>query len=133
MLSPSSSANDDEDVFTYQIEVLFPNITEDKIRTVEFLDAARGLVRIIGMHLVSSKYHITYTKTKSIKTNTNVSEKLGKVFAPVKHDIQGNIDVSTYLKMRSFTRIIIYTPKNNSRNSRPGMQRIKKKTRFYKI
>ncbi|XP_076479076.1 uncharacterized protein LOC117154876 isoform X3 [Bombus vancouverensis nearcticus] len=95
MLSPSSSANDDEDVFTYQIEVLFPNITEDKIKTVEFLDAARGLVRIIGMHLVSSKYHITYTKTKSIKTNTNVSEKLGKVFAPVKYDIQGNIDKLT--------------------------------------
>lgn len=69
MLSPSSSANDDEDVFTYQIGVLFPNITEDKIRTVEFLDAARGLVRII--------------------------EKLGKVFAPVKYDIQGNIDKLT--------------------------------------
>nr|XP_012142663.1 PREDICTED: glycolipid transfer protein isoform X2 [Megachile rotundata] len=41
-------------------------IVDEKIRTLEFLSAARGIVRII--------------------------DKLGKVFAPVKHDIQGNID-----------------------------------------
>ncbi|KOX68311.1 Pleckstrin homology domain-containing family A member 8 [Melipona quadrifasciata] len=69
MLSPSSSAGDNKDVLAYEIEVLFPNIIDDKIGTVEFLDAARGIVRII--------------------------EKLGKVFAPVKYDIQGNINKLT--------------------------------------
>ncbi|XP_043518342.1 glycolipid transfer protein isoform X2 [Frieseomelitta varia] len=69
MLSPSSSAGDNKDVLANEIEVLFPNIIDDKIETVEFLDAARGIVRII--------------------------EKLGKVFAPVKYDIQGNINKLT--------------------------------------
>ena len=50
MLSPSSSAGDNKDVLA-EIEVLFPNIIDDKIKTVEFLDAARGIVRIIGMYL----------------------------------------------------------------------------------
>ncbi|KAK1122014.1 hypothetical protein K0M31_009862 [Melipona bicolor] len=69
MLSPSSSAGDNKAVLANEIEVLFPNIIDDKIGTVEFLDAARGIVRII--------------------------EKLGKVFAPVKYDIQGNINKLT--------------------------------------
>lgn len=66
-MSHFSSANDDNDVLVNEIEILFPEITEnDKIKTAEFLNAARGIVRII--------------------------EKLGKVFAPVKYDINGNID-----------------------------------------
>lgn len=69
MLSPSSSAGDSKDMLANEIEVLFPNIIDDKIGTVEFLDAARGIVRII--------------------------EKLGKVFAPIRYDIQGNINKLT--------------------------------------
>lgn len=66
MLSPSKNK---DTVFVNEIEVLFPELIDEKIRTVEFLDAARGVVRIV--------------------------EKLGKVFAPVKYDIQGNIDKLT--------------------------------------
>ncbi|OAD52308.1 Pleckstrin homology domain-containing family A member 8, partial [Eufriesea mexicana] len=65
-LSPASSANNNKNIPINEIEVLFPEFTEDKINTAEFLDAARGVVRIV--------------------------EKLGKVFAPVKYDIQRNID-----------------------------------------
>lgn len=71
-MSHFSSANDDNDVLVNEIEILFPEITEnDKIKTAEFLNAARGIVRII--------------------------EKLGKVFAPVKYDINGNIDYSSII------------------------------------
>ncbi|XP_076242042.1 glycolipid transfer protein [Calliopsis andreniformis] len=49
-----------------EIKVLFPEIIDGKINTAEFLTAARGIVRIV--------------------------DKLGKVFAPVKYDIQGNIN-----------------------------------------
>lgn len=72
MLSPSSSAGDNKDVLANEIEVLFPNIIEDKIGTVEFLDAARGIVRIIGMYLtyLYSQWYITYTKIKDLKKYT---------------------------------------------------------------
>ncbi|XP_017890324.1 pleckstrin homology domain-containing family A member 8 [Ceratina calcarata] len=64
----SPSKNDDTPLAN-EIEILFPEIIDEKIRTIEFLNAARGVVRIV--------------------------EKLGKVFAPVKYDIQGNIDKLT--------------------------------------
>ncbi|CAK9812288.1 Pleckstrin homology domain-containing family A member 8 [Anthophora plagiata] len=66
MLSPSSSNGDNDDILVNEIEVLFPDIIENKIKTTEFLTATRGIVRIL--------------------------EKFGKVFAPVKYDIQENID-----------------------------------------
>ncbi|CAL7950810.1 unnamed protein product [Xylocopa violacea] len=65
MLSPSCN-NNEKCTLASEIEVLFPEIIEEKIKTTEFLDAVRGIVRII--------------------------EKLGKVFAPVKYDMQRNID-----------------------------------------
>ncbi|XP_076754644.1 pleckstrin homology domain-containing family A member 8 [Xylocopa sonorina] len=64
MLSPSS--NNEKCTLASEIEVLFPEVVEEKIKTVEFLDAVRGIVRIV--------------------------EKLGKIFAPVKYDMQRNID-----------------------------------------
>ncbi|KOC66609.1 Pleckstrin homology domain-containing family A member 8 [Habropoda laboriosa] len=66
MLSPSSSNDDNKDILLSEIEVLFPNVIQDEIETAEFLTAARGIVRIL--------------------------DKFGKVFAAVKHDIEGNID-----------------------------------------
>lgn len=72
-MSHFSSANDDNDVLVNEIEILFPEITEnDKIRTAEFLNAARGIVRIIGMYVftyIYSQCHITYIKNKNIKLN----------------------------------------------------------------
>lgn len=47
-------------------KIHFPNIVDDKIRTEEFLQASRDVVRII--------------------------EKFGKLFAPVKYDMEGNIE-----------------------------------------
>ncbi|XP_076645539.1 glycolipid transfer protein [Halictus rubicundus] len=66
MLSAVSSTTDKTDALDSEIEILFPEIVQQKINTVEFLVAARGVVRIV--------------------------DKLGKLFAPVKYDIQGNID-----------------------------------------
>lgn len=47
-------------------QAFFPEVVDGKINTTEFLDAARNIVRFV--------------------------EKLGKIFAPVKYDMQGNID-----------------------------------------
>ncbi|XP_078053057.1 pleckstrin homology domain-containing family A member 8 isoform X1 [Augochlora pura] len=68
MLSTVSSTTGTTDAVDSEIKILFPEIVQQKINTVEFLAAARGVARIV--------------------------DKLGKVFAPVKYDIQGNIDVS---------------------------------------
>ncbi|KAI4481283.1 hypothetical protein M0804_009403 [Polistes exclamans] len=46
-------------------KIHFPDIIDDKISTEKFLDASRGVVEIV--------------------------EKFGKLFAPVKHDIEGNV------------------------------------------
>lgn len=51
MLSPASSVNNEKNILINEIEVLFPEITEDKINTAEFLDAARGVVRIVGIYV----------------------------------------------------------------------------------
>ncbi|XP_076285407.1 glycolipid transfer protein isoform X1 [Lasioglossum baleicum] len=66
MLSAVSGTTGTMDALDSEIKILFPEIVQQKINTVEFLAAARGVVRIVG--------------------------KLGKVFAPVRYDIQGNID-----------------------------------------
>lgn len=66
MLSPTSSTENNQGMLESEMKLLFPEIVDEKIRTLEFLSAARGIVRIV--------------------------DKLGKVFAPVKYDIQGNID-----------------------------------------
>ncbi|XP_078053059.1 pleckstrin homology domain-containing family A member 8 isoform X2 [Augochlora pura] len=66
MLSTVSSTTGTTDAVDSEIKILFPEIVQQKINTVEFLAAARGVARIV--------------------------DKLGKVFAPVKYDIQGNID-----------------------------------------
>ncbi|XP_033339402.1 pleckstrin homology domain-containing family A member 8 [Megalopta genalis] len=69
MLSTVSSTTGTTDAVDGEIKILFPEIVQQKINTVEFLAAARGVARIV--------------------------DKLGKVFAPVKYDIQGNIDKLT--------------------------------------
>ncbi|XP_034178052.1 pleckstrin homology domain-containing family A member 8 [Osmia lignaria lignaria] len=66
MLSPTLSNENNKGMLESEMKLLFPEIIDDKIKTLEFLFAARGIVRIV--------------------------DKLGKVFAPVKYDIQGNID-----------------------------------------
>ncbi|XP_076180524.1 pleckstrin homology domain-containing family A member 8 [Ptiloglossa arizonensis] len=66
MLSSALSKDGNNSVPKSEIEVLFPEIVQGKINTEEFLTAARGIVRIL--------------------------DKFGKVFAPVKYDIQGNIN-----------------------------------------
>lgn len=69
MLSPTSSTENNQGMLESEMKLLFPEIVDEKIRTLEFLSAARGIVRIV--------------------------DKLGKVFSPVKYDIQGNIDKLT--------------------------------------
>ncbi|XP_031847632.1 pleckstrin homology domain-containing family A member 8 [Nomia melanderi] len=66
MLPVASSSKGKINVLDSEIRILFPEIVQGKINTAEFLAAARGIVKII--------------------------DKLGKVFAAVKYDIQGNID-----------------------------------------
>ncbi|XP_076679381.1 pleckstrin homology domain-containing family A member 8 [Andrena cerasifolii] len=69
MLRLAPSKKESKDMPQSEIKPLFPGIVQGKINTVEFLAAARGIVRIV--------------------------DKLGKVFAPIKYDIQGNIDKLT--------------------------------------
>ncbi|KZC10453.1 PREDICTED: pleckstrin homology domain-containing family A member 8 [Dufourea novaeangliae] len=66
MLSAATSEKGRRSALDSEITVLFPEIIDEKINTTEFLAAARGIVKIV--------------------------DKLGKVFAAVKYDIQGNIN-----------------------------------------
>ncbi|XP_076633627.1 glycolipid transfer protein [Colletes latitarsis] len=66
MLSVTSNKEKNKDELKSEIRILFPEIIEGKINTEEFLTAARDIVRLV--------------------------DKLGKVFSPVKYDIQFNIN-----------------------------------------
>ncbi|XP_053995504.1 pleckstrin homology domain-containing family A member 8 [Hylaeus anthracinus] len=95
MLSATSSKGGNKDVSNGEIRVPFPEIVEGKIYTEEFLIAARGIVQIV--------------------------DKLGKVFAPVKYDIQGNITKLTtkYEKNKQANATLqdmILTEKNTETN-----------------
>lgn len=81
-MSHFSSANDDNDVLVNEIEILFPEIIEDdKIRTVEFLNAARGIVRIVGMYVftyIYNQWYITYIKEQKYKIDQIFQKNLAK-------------------------------------------------------
>lgn len=64
----------------------FPHHPNEKIRTIEFLEASKGVVLIVGMYC---------TRVVCFqKIHFYILEQFGKAFAPVKYDMNGNITVS---------------------------------------
>lgn len=86
-------------------KINFPEIIDGKINTEDFLQATRDVVqsvRTYSFQILTSNYMTVETfcsKYIIIRKHEKlicILDKLGKMFAPVRYDMQGNIDVSKY-------------------------------------
>lgn len=60
MLSPTSNNETNKGILESEMKLLFPEIIDDKIKTLEFLSAARGIVRIVGtFYYYACKFEFT--------------------------------------------------------------------------
>lgn len=75
MLSLASSKEKYKDLPESEIKVLFPEIIENKINTVEFLIAARGIVKIVGMYAHFYYKDITYKSIGTIIMGPQIADE----------------------------------------------------------
>lgn len=83
--------NLNEDYFFYKNMIPFPAVVDGRLNVIAFLEAASNLVCLVGKHF---KLFNTFIVHSPININKNpITDRLGTVFAPVKYDMQGNIEV----------------------------------------
>ncbi|KPJ01789.1 Glycolipid transfer protein [Papilio xuthus] len=74
----------------------FPSVVNGRINFILFIKASSDLLILIGMFSMFNKYILNEILDIYIK---RFADRLGKIFTPVKQDIQGNIDkINKYYK-----------------------------------